>query len=345
MHRIILLCILIAFTVLYLFRTEQFANAPKVCVFDATKYANQYGDLKAAFGTNAAALKNHWLTYGMNEGRTPCGADLPSCKWSVANYIKANPEIDAIGIDPTTQYKTEGINENRAVCIEYSNDPASVTCRPTSTPWGLECGGNSICLDRQNVQCRPNELISGLHLNRRGDGYYRYDYKCCTINQSTLAGPQGPAGAVGPAGKEGTPGKTGSQGPAGPAGPQGPAGAQGPAGKEGPQGQPGRDGKDGKEGKQGPMGIMGPMGPKGPAGPAGLAAIAAPVTPVAPSVSGTATFGSTPSPVANTFTPEIAKSEIGSQASALQQQSSTLRDIQNIFRNELISNRILESFM
>jgi hypothetical protein len=331
MHQIIILCILIALTILYLIRmspkmlAERFANAPKVCVFDATKYANQYGDLKAAFGTNADALKNHWLTYGMNEGRTPCGSDFPTCSWSPANYIKANPEMNAIGVDPTTEYKTYGIKENRAVCIEYSNDPASVTCRATSTPWGVECGGNAICLDRQNIVCRPNELVSGIHLNRRGDDHYRYDYTCCTINNSTLSGPQGPARAKGPEGK------VGPQGLPGAAGPQGPAGPAGSAGKEGPQGPAGKDGKDGKDG---PMGVMGPMGPMGPAG---VASLAAPVSTIS-----NASIASNPT---NTFTPDNTKSDIALQASTLQQQSSLIGDIQNIFRNELLSIRSLESFM
>lgn len=38
-------------------------------VFDPTYYANKYADLKAAFGTNATNLFNHFTTYGMKEGR------------------------------------------------------------------------------------------------------------------------------------------------------------------------------------------------------------------------------------------------------------------------------------
>ena len=37
--------------------------------FDAVKYANAYPDLKAAFGTNAGALWNHYVNYGVYEGR------------------------------------------------------------------------------------------------------------------------------------------------------------------------------------------------------------------------------------------------------------------------------------
>lgn len=38
-------------------------------VFDPVYYSNKYSDLKKAFGTNAKALFNHFLNYGMNEHR------------------------------------------------------------------------------------------------------------------------------------------------------------------------------------------------------------------------------------------------------------------------------------
>lgn len=38
-------------------------------VFDAAYYANRYPDLRAAFGTDAAKLLNHFKQYGMREGR------------------------------------------------------------------------------------------------------------------------------------------------------------------------------------------------------------------------------------------------------------------------------------
>ena len=38
-------------------------------VFDPTFYANEYSDLKSAFGTNVSKLWNHFTTHGMVEGR------------------------------------------------------------------------------------------------------------------------------------------------------------------------------------------------------------------------------------------------------------------------------------
>jgi hypothetical protein len=43
------------------------------CPFDAGRYEAMYPDLKAAFNGNVQALANHYNTYGMREGRSPCG--------------------------------------------------------------------------------------------------------------------------------------------------------------------------------------------------------------------------------------------------------------------------------
>ncbi len=38
-------------------------------LFDASFYLNKYADLKKLFGDDKAAAANHWLDYGMREGR------------------------------------------------------------------------------------------------------------------------------------------------------------------------------------------------------------------------------------------------------------------------------------
>ena len=58
-----------------------------------------------------------------------------------------------------------------------SNKP--LTCRDVTTPandWG---GGNSIFLDKHDVSCNENEVISKVQLNRPTDGEISYKYKCC----------------------------------------------------------------------------------------------------------------------------------------------------------------------
>lgn len=99
------------------------------CAFDAVKYANYYPDVKAMFGTNTAQIRNHWLTVGIDEGRTPCGSDMPSCKFNVLNYILIYPDLVAVSNNPyykgntqrimtdgTRHYKEAGINEGRSIC-------------------------------------------------------------------------------------------------------------------------------------------------------------------------------------------------------------------------------------
>ena len=43
-------------------------------VFDADYYRSAYPDVAAAFGNNKAALFNHFVNYGLREGRS-CSAD------------------------------------------------------------------------------------------------------------------------------------------------------------------------------------------------------------------------------------------------------------------------------
>ena len=284
------------------------AAAPKKCVFNATKYADYYPDLKAAFGTNAAALKNHWLVNGIPEGRTPCGSDNPTCKWDPAQYIKANPEAQQPFITPIEHYKTIGIDQGLAICIPASTLPPTTICRSVSTPFQPEGGGNSVYLDRHNIVCNDDEMISQMRYIRSGNSTFRYDYKCCKIDPSKMVGPAGPSGVAGPVGPKGDNGTNGL------AGTNGAPGAPGPAGAPGAKGAKGSKGDKGDKGDQGPQGLQGLQGIQGLQGQ-------------------------------NAVMPEVAVSDTSYTAMALQQQSSVLRDIQNIFRNELLASRRTENLV
>lgn len=72
------------------------------------------------------------------------------------------------------------------------NDPKSyqpydrLKCRTLSTPWNDEGGGNAVYLDRHDVRCEPNEMLGQFHLAREANekgatGRYRYDYTCCKV--------------------------------------------------------------------------------------------------------------------------------------------------------------------
>lgn len=56
-------------------------------LFDAAFYANIYPDLRAAFGSSGTALKNHWRSNGIREGRV--ASPFFDAKWYMAN----NPDV------------------------------------------------------------------------------------------------------------------------------------------------------------------------------------------------------------------------------------------------------------
>lgn len=65
------------------YTADQIANL----LFDANYYANKYADLKAAFGNDEAALRTHWLTNGINEGRQASPIFNP------AHYLNSNVDL------------------------------------------------------------------------------------------------------------------------------------------------------------------------------------------------------------------------------------------------------------
>lgn len=80
-------------------------------IFNATYYANTYPDLKAAFGTNATALRKHFEDYGMKEGRQGIST------FNVKVYKASNADLQkAFGDDYVKyfqHYLTYGFKENR----------------------------------------------------------------------------------------------------------------------------------------------------------------------------------------------------------------------------------------
>lgn len=131
---------------------EGFTSAPSTkCIFNAKKYADMYPDLKKAFGYDEAKLKQHYLKYGMQEGRSPCGEKAPSCSWSPYEYLKANPAVIDIAIrnkwNPIQvaidHYKGYGINMGLSPC-------PSIAVRK----FGTCPGGSKVFTDKEgNLNC------------------------------------------------------------------------------------------------------------------------------------------------------------------------------------------------
>ena len=165
------------------------------------------------------------------------------------------------------------------VCVYHVREgfAASLSCRDVSTPGQIHGNGHTIYLDRLDVRCGDNELLSQFRLQHLGGGWSRYNYKCCSVNEVSgprgaqgERGPQGGQGPIGPVGPMGPKGVDGAKGVAGAAGSAGPAGPMGPGGVTGAKGDKGDRGAVGPMGPIGPMGVVGPMGPMGPRGATGM---------------------------------------------------------------------------
>ena len=91
------------------------------CTFNAISYTDYYSDLKNAFGYNTDLLRKHWYDYGMAEGRTPCGAQMPQCSFNPQTYVSLWSDLKAAGVDGDSHYRTYGVNEGRGVCPANGN--------------------------------------------------------------------------------------------------------------------------------------------------------------------------------------------------------------------------------
>lgn len=80
-------------------------------IFDAKYYSEKYADLKAAFGDDEEALYEHYLTYGLKEGRSA------SALFDVDEYRAKYADLEtAFGDDwqaYAEHYLTYGLNEGR----------------------------------------------------------------------------------------------------------------------------------------------------------------------------------------------------------------------------------------
>jgi hypothetical protein len=124
--------------------TEGFAVQRGNCVFNAKKYADLYPDLKKAFGYDEKKLREHYIIHGLGEGRTPCGADMPQCKWSSNKYLEVYKDVANARIDPLQHYKNYGILEGRSPCPAVPERNSIRSC-PTGTKSFIDKQGNINC--------------------------------------------------------------------------------------------------------------------------------------------------------------------------------------------------------
>lgn len=80
-------------------------------VFDADYYSNNYPDLKAAFKDNATDLFNHFITYGMKEGRQ--ASQNFNMEYYKSNYIDLQKAFGADNTQYYIHYIDHGVKEKR----------------------------------------------------------------------------------------------------------------------------------------------------------------------------------------------------------------------------------------
>lgn len=97
------------------------------CIFNAEYYAAKYPDLAAAFGSNEAALFNHFLTAGMAEGRQG------SAEFDVNFYRAAYPDLAAVFGDNLVAYYNHYMTCGKAEGRVGAGAVTAVTANTTTT--------------------------------------------------------------------------------------------------------------------------------------------------------------------------------------------------------------------
>ncbi len=86
-------------------------------LFDAVYYANRYADLKATYGTNAVALKEHYEVFGKKEGRGASPVFDP--KYYVDKYADLKNAFQNDYVSAYNHFVTYGIHEGRSGSAEF----------------------------------------------------------------------------------------------------------------------------------------------------------------------------------------------------------------------------------
>jgi hypothetical protein len=147
-------------------------NAGKIGygTFDGGATLNIVGAGKTGENRSVRVWENVMATNAIGVG------DMPR-DWRGANFRRAD------GRWTHFDFKDDGRNYIRGDTVVDGKLWGQIqrTCRDAATPWNDEGGGNAVFLDRHNVACNDDEMLSRFKLNRNGGGQYRYDYRCCKL--------------------------------------------------------------------------------------------------------------------------------------------------------------------
>ena len=139
----------------------------KSVVFNATYYASKYADLKAAFGTDATKLYNHFINNGVKEGRQA------SPMFSVDYYLKNNADLKAaFGSNRESAFNhfvSYGINEQRVTA------PAADVGTGIDVRISMNSGGMNLGYTGANVYTVTPvfKADQSWRLDRQKDGSYK----------------------------------------------------------------------------------------------------------------------------------------------------------------------------
>lgn len=147
--------------------------------FDPEFYANQYPDVKAAFGTDKTALFNHFMKYGMKEGR------MMNANFDPMAYTSAYPDIKAIcAKDDYTKayehYVTFGKKEGRTLTTNTAINKKKAAEAPKlyespskTTTYQVSLGHNLTVNISENMY--QNSSFRIMKDDRGYAAYYGYD--------------------------------------------------------------------------------------------------------------------------------------------------------------------------
>ena len=127
----------------------------KSVVFDANYYASKNADLKAAFGTDAQKLYNHFLDFGIKEGRQA------SPNFSIKYYTESNSDLKA----------AFGTNYLKAMehFVKYGSKEIRKTAAPTDIGNNIDLrinvNGLSLGLSGSNV-VTASKAVDGLDIHK-----------------------------------------------------------------------------------------------------------------------------------------------------------------------------------
>jgi hypothetical protein len=107
--------------------------------------------------------------------------DTGSNDWGGGNTIFLDRHNVNCDKNPIAKFRLVRPKGNQ-IRYDYTCNSKKVSgaCRDVNTGWNQE-NRMSIYLDRHDVKCNANEVITQFKLNRDGKGKFRYDYKCCKM--------------------------------------------------------------------------------------------------------------------------------------------------------------------